>query len=109
MREEIRVRFLVDDNNKACTFVCRAPLHCRACEKEKLVKQNPGSKFCQTIKILDSWYITGGTKWSRVLFRLKHPIVYSKRGLNKLWRKIKYTFIKKPPSILCHENMDKDG
>lgn len=58
-------------------------------------------KFAQQVRILDPWYIMGGTKWSRTLFRLKHPVVYSKRGLRKLWRRIKYTFIKKPSTILC--------
>ena len=39
-------------------------------------------------------YIIGGTKWSRLLFRLKHPIVYSKRGLRNVYRRIKRIFIK---------------
>lgn len=53
-----------------------------------------GVKFSQTRVILDPWHIIGGTKWSRLKFRLRHPIVYSKRGLRNLYRKIKEKFVK---------------
>jgi hypothetical protein len=53
-----------------------------------------GVKFSQSVRILDPWYIIGGTKWSRFKFRLKHPIVYSKRGLRKIYRRIRRIFIK---------------
>ena len=36
----------------------------------------------------------GYKKWSRFKFMLKHPIVYTKRGLYKLYRRIKSIFIK---------------
>jgi len=48
-----------------------------------------GVKFSSCTRILDDWYLFGGTKWSRSLFRLLHPIVYSKRGLRNLYRRIK--------------------
>jgi hypothetical protein len=51
-------------------------------------------KFAQRQVILDDWYLIGGTRWSRMLFRLKHPIVYSKRGLYSLYRRIKNLFKK---------------
>lgn len=53
-----------------------------------------GVKFSKNRVILDPWYIIGGTKWSRFKFRLKHPIVYSKRGLRKIYLKVKRIFIK---------------
>lgn len=51
-------------------------------------------KFANATRILDPWHIFGGTRWSRTIFRLKHPIVYSKRGVKQLWRKIKRIFAK---------------
>ena len=51
-------------------------------------------KFARRRVILDEWYIFGGTKWSRFRFRLKHPIVYSKRGILGLYRRIKRIFVK---------------
>jgi hypothetical protein len=51
-------------------------------------------KFAQRTMILDEWYLLGSTRWSRTLFRLKHPIVYSKRGLLNLYRRIRRLFIK---------------
>lgn len=42
---------------------------------------------------IDDWRIIGGTRWSRFKFRLKHPIVYSKRGLRNLWRRVKRIFV----------------
>lgn len=53
-----------------------------------------GVKFAQATRILDPWFIFGGTKWSRSLFRLKHPIIYSKRAIRKIYRRMKRVFIK---------------
>ncbi len=53
-----------------------------------------GVKFAQATRILDPWYILGGTRWSRTSFRLKHPWVYCKRGLRNLYRRIRRLFIK---------------
>lgn len=53
-----------------------------------------GVKFAQATRILDEWHIFGGTRWTRTLFRLKHPIVYSKRGLRNIYRRIRRLFIK---------------
>src|SRR5208337_2426867 len=44
-------------------------------------------KFAQRQVLLDPWYIFGGTRWSRTLYRLKHPLVYSKRGLLEIYRR----------------------
>ena len=57
-------------------------------------------KFANRRVILDEWYLMGGTKWTRFIFRLKHPIVYSKRGIAKVYRKIKGLFIKEN-SVQC--------
>jgi hypothetical protein len=59
-----------------------------------------GVKFAQRRVILDDWYLFGGTKWTRLSFRLKHPIVYSKRGILALYRRIKHIFVK-PKMIQC--------
>lgn len=53
-----------------------------------------GVKFAQQICIIDEWWLVGGTKWSRTLCRLKHPIIYGKRGLRILYRMIRRIFIK---------------
>lgn len=67
-----------------------------------------GVKFAQNRVILDDWYLFGGTKWTRTLYRLKHPIVYGKRGLHNLYRRIKRIFIKDPPMILCRTWKNKE-
>jgi hypothetical protein len=53
-----------------------------------------GVKFAERRVILDDWWLIGGTRWSRTLFRLKHPFVYSKRGLILVWHRIKRIFVK---------------
>jgi hypothetical protein len=60
----------------------------------------PSVKFAERTVILDDWWLFGGTKWSRTLFRLRHPIVYGKRGLRKVYRSIKRLFFKER-SIQC--------
>jgi hypothetical protein len=66
-----------------------------------------GVKFSQKMVILDPWYIMGGNKWTRTLFRLRHPIIYSKRGILSLYRRIKYIFIK-PTPYMCREWITKE-
>jgi len=89
MTEEKSVRFLFD-SPEAKNFVYRPANY------DGLEAQNAtiGVKFVQDVRILDAWYLLGGSKWSRFKFRLKHPIVYSKRGLRILYRKIRRIFIK---------------
>jgi hypothetical protein len=103
MNEENGVRFLLDEKNQAANFIYRPPNQ----SDLKVLPANLGVKFAQRTVILDPWYLFGGTKWDRAMFRLLHPIVYSKRGLKKLWRKIKYLFIKEPPTIMCRKFVDK--
>lgn len=67
-----------------------------------------GVKFSQEIRILDPWYIVGGTKWTRSLYRLRHPIIYSKRGILGFYRRIKRIFIKEPPMIWAREWKSKE-
>jgi hypothetical protein len=68
----------------------------------------PSVKFSQRIVMLDEWYLFGGTKWTRSLFRLRHPIIYSKRGLRNLYRRIRRVFIK-DRTRLCRVRWKKDG
>lgn len=63
-----------------------------------------GVKFNQKNIILDDWWIIGGTRWNRTIYRLKHPIVYSKRGLRNLYRRIKSIFIEEK-SIQCRKEL----
>ena len=97
MNEETGVRFFLDEKNQAANFVYR-PLN-----GGQPIAQNAtvAVKFAQNVRILDEWYLFGGTKWTRTLFRLKHPIVYGKRGLRNLYRRIKRIFVKEPPPVLC--------
>lgn len=67
-----------------------------------------GVKFSSCTRILDDWYLFGGTKWSRSLFRLLHPIVYSKRGLRNLYRRIKSKIFGDPPVILARKRVNKE-
>ena len=60
----------------------------------RAINASRGVKFSQSTRILDEWYLLGGTKWSRTLFRLKHPIVYSKRGIKSLYRRVRRLFVK---------------
>lgn len=104
MNDEAGVRFLLDDGKKAANFVYR-PSNGTKCEAQNATI---GIKFAQRRVILDDWYLIGGTRWTRLLFRLKHPIVYSKRGLRNIWRRIKRIFVKDPPMILCRTWKSKE-
>lgn len=90
MNEDQNVRFLIDENGKGASFVYRPPNAANAKTMDAML----GCKFPQRRVILDDWWLIGGTKWSRALFRLRHLIVYSKRGLRGLCRKIKRIFVK---------------
>jgi hypothetical protein len=54
-----------------------------------------GVRFAQRTVVLDPWYFAlfGKNKWERTLFRLRHPIIYSKRGILSLYRRIKRIFV----------------
>jgi hypothetical protein len=97
------VRFL-DKNPKGAGFAYRPP------NSGPPIAQNAtlGVKFSQGIRILDPWWIVGGTRWSRSLFRMKHPIVYSKRGVRNLYRRIKRFFFGDPPMIMCRKWITKE-
>jgi len=90
MNEENGVRFLLGDKKEAANFVYRPP----NAGEMKAMNASVGYKFAQNRFILDEWYLFGGTKWTRTLYRLKHPIVYGKRGLRNLWRRVKRIFVK---------------
>lgn len=92
------VRFLFKDK-KAAHFVY-LPSKRGPCQVQDATM---GVKFAQRTVILDDWYLFGGTRWTRTLFRLRHPIVYSKRGLRNVYRRIKRFFFGDPPMILCRK------
>lgn len=73
---------------EACTFVYRPP------GNPNVKNATLGVKFAQRTMTLDEWYLFGGTRWSRFKFRMKHPIVHSKRGLRNVWRRIIRIFVK---------------
>lgn len=79
----------IDEDNPNTHFVYRPPEY----DCENVISSTVGYKFSQAVRILDPWWIIGGTKWTRFLFRLKHPIVYSKRGLRGLYRRVRRLFI----------------
>jgi hypothetical protein len=89
MNDEKNVRFFMGDSDgkDAKNFVYRPEAR----------NATVGVKFSQGIRILDPWYLIGGTRWTRTLFRLKHPIVYGKRGICNLYRSIKRFFFGDPP------------
>lgn len=67
-----------------------------------------GVKFAQGVRFLDPNYLIGGTPWTRFLYRLKHPIIYGKRRLRNVWRKIKRFFVGDPPMKLATTWMTKE-
>jgi hypothetical protein len=93
MNEESGSRLVLDKGNITGIYVYRPP---NVSNPYKPEAQNAtiGVKFAQGVRILDPWHLIGGTKWSRAMFRIKHPIVYGKRGLRQLYRKIRKLFIK---------------
>ena len=98
MKDDSNVRFLLGEKNpKAANFVYKPP------NSGPSQAQNAtlGVKFSQSRRILDNWYLFGGTRWTRTLFRLRHPIVYSNRGLRNVYRRIKRLFFGDPPMRPC--------
>lgn len=93
------VRFLFDTDDMSAHFVHRPPNGTDYVSKTA----TSGVKFAQQRLILDDWFLLDGTKWSRFKFRLKHPIVYSKRGLRNLYRTVKRLFYGDPPMRSCRE------
>lgn len=92
MDEDEGVRFLFPSEEGYYNFVYRPPNSVDAHVQNATV----GVKFSQGIHILDPWgfALRGKTRWQRMVFRLKHPIVYSKRWFSKLYRKVRRFFIK---------------
>ena len=60
-----------------------------------------GVRFAQRSVILDPWFIIGGTKWTRTLYRIRHPMVYFPRGVRILYRRIRRLFVE-DKIIPCH-------
>ena len=94
MKNEPSVRFLFDDGY-AQGFVYRPPnvgdIHTPLVQHATL-----GVKFAQGVRFLDPWgfALIGKTRSQRIIFRIQHPLVYAKRGLFKLYRRIRRLFIK---------------
>jgi hypothetical protein len=87
--DDKKIRFLLD-TAEAKNFIYKPSNY----SKDSLRECSMGVKFSQGRIILDDWWLIGGTRWSRTLFRLKHPIIYSKRGFKNIYRKIRSLFIK---------------
>jgi hypothetical protein len=105
MSDDSGVRFLIDDDKKAASFVYKPP----NVGSPQAQNATLGVKFAQGIHILDPWGFTlkFRTRKGRILFRLQHPIVYSKRGLRNLYRKVKRFFFGDPPMIKCVRKKDE--
>lgn len=76
------------------SFIYRPPNYSKPIAQEATI----GVKSSNKSFILDDWHIVGGIKWSRTLYRIKHPLIYSRRGLRNLRNIIKHFFIR--PKIL---------
>lgn len=76
---------------RAVDFVYRPPSH----DGPKVLDACVGFKFAQGTRLLDYWgfQLKFLTRGERFIFRLKHPIVYSKRGLRKIYLRIRRLFI----------------
>ena len=68
-----------------------------------------GVKFAQRTVILDplGFMLMFKKPWQRILFRLRHPFAYSKRGLIFFWRRVKSIFIK-PKYYMCRDWITKE-
>jgi|KBSMisStandDraft_5_1062788.scaffolds.fasta_scaffold1683903_1 hypothetical protein len=93
MKDETQeVRFLLgEDDTRAVHFVYKPP---EPGETHLDQLSSISYKFSNRSVILDDLWLVGGTRWSRTLYRLRRPIAYSKRGLRKLYRRIKRLFVK---------------
>jgi hypothetical protein len=63
----------------------------------KVINCTVGVKFSQNVRFLDPWgtALILKSPWQRILFRLRHPIAYSKRYLWRLYYfRIRPIFIK---------------
>lgn len=89
--------YLSDKDKNTTNFVYWPP----GGDKYKAQDATLDVKFAQNTRILDDWYLFGGTKWSRAVFRLRHPVIYSKRGLRNLYRRIKRMIFGNSPMTLC--------
>lgn len=87
------VRFLFEEDGSR-NFTYKTP----ATGEPIVLNAKPRCKVADERVIVDAWVLNiRGTKWSRTLFRLKHPIIYTKRLLRGLRRKIRRLFFKDPP------------
>lgn len=91
MDKESEIRNLFPDQISA-KFVYRPPKY----DGPKVINTSTSFKYHQTRHILnDSWVIDiGRSKWDRLILRLRHPIVYSKPSILRLYRRIKHIFVK---------------
>ncbi len=69
-----------------------------------------GVKFAKGVHFLDPWgfMLIGKTRWQRVIFRLKNPIPYTKRGWKRFYYRVKRIFIKDYPTIHCFERKKEE-
>lgn len=105
MNDDPKVRFLFEDGTSMegpPVFIFRPPPDSNA---PLAIQDSFAVKFAQRICILDPWgfELKFRSFWGRILFRLRHPIAYSKRSLWFLWRRIKRIFIKEKRYLLAEE------
>ena len=105
MSNDSGVRFLLDDDKKAANFIYRPPTS----ESPQVQNATLGVKFAQGVRFLDPWgfAIKFKTRKGRILFRLRHPIVYSKRGMRNIYQRVKRFFFGDPPMIKCIPRKEK--
>ena len=77
----------MDENKLSANFIYRPPIQSDA----KALPATFGVKFAKGVHFLDPWgfMLIGMSRWQRIIFRLKHPIIYSKRWFWRFSRKIK--------------------
>ena len=65
-------------------------------EEPRAQNATMGVKFAHNVYIIDPWgfILIGKTRFQRFIFRIKHPVIYLKRGFRKLYRRIRSMFIK---------------
>jgi hypothetical protein len=95
MIEENFIRFLLDDKKQAANFVYRPPIVTDSHNPETQ-PATLGVKFAQGVYFLDPWgfMLIGKNRWQRTIFRIKHPVAYTKRWCWRFWLKIKILFVK---------------
>ena len=94
MNEDNGVRCLFD-TPEANNFIYKPP-NVTDSNIPKAQNATLGVKFAQGVHFLDPWgfKLWGMSRWQRTIFRMKHPVAYTKRWWWGFSRKIKRLFVK---------------